>query len=116
MSRLPRCPLAEYFPASPASPYRPNRLRERSGQIIRYFNTAYRAIRSSTDLETALQKLGGKAILKTNELGYDGKGQMRVSAEDRDPEALWTALKTPEAILEGFVDFTAEISFLVCGY
>ena len=91
-----------------------NRLREKDlAKSLGILTPAYRAIRSSTDLETALQKLGGKAILKTTELGYDGKGQMRVSAEDRDPEALWTALKTPEAILEGFVDFTAEISFLV---
>ena len=29
------------------------------------------------------------------------------------PEALWAALKTSEAVLEGFVDFKAEISFLV---
>ena len=109
--------LAEYFPASPGAQalhIAQNRLREKDlAKSLGIQTPSYSAIRSSGDLATALQKLDGKAILKTTELGYDGKGQIRVSAEDSDAEALWAALKTPEAILEGFVDFTAEVSFLV---
>jgi 5-(carboxyamino)imidazole ribonucleotide synthase len=109
--------LAEFFPVSPGAQalhIAQNRLREKDlAKSLGIQTPSYSAICSSGDLAAALQKLDGKAILKTTELGYDGKGQIRVSAEDSNAEELWAALKTPEAILEGFVDFTAEVSFLV---
>ena len=51
-------------------------------------------------------------MLKTTEQGYDGKGQMRVATGD-DAASCWSDMNTNEAILEVFIDFTAEVSFLV---
>ena len=51
-------------------------------------------------------------MLKTTEQGYDGKGQIRVATDD-DASSCWNDLNTNEAILESFIDFTAEVSFLV---
>ena len=52
-----------------------------------------------------------RAILKTRRFGYDGKGQVRIAAGD-DLAAAWAQVNAP-AVLEGFVDFTAEISVIV---
>lgn len=52
-----------------------------------------------------------KGILKTRRLGYDGKGQLRLAQGD-DPQAAWAQVNAP-AVLEGFVDFSAEISVIV---
>jgi len=109
--------LAGYFPASPGAKalhIAQNRLREKDlAKSLGIQTPTYTAIRSADELRTTLAQLSGKAILKTTELGYDGKGQISVSPGDSDADALWTALKTSEAILEGFVDFKAEVSFLV---
>ena len=109
--------LAGYFPASPGAKalhIAQNRLREKDlAKSLGIQTPTYTAIRSADELGAALAQLSGKAILKTTELGYDGKGQIRLSPEDSDADALWTALKTSEAILEGLVDFKAEVSFLV---
>ena len=50
-------------------------------------------------------------MLKTTEQGYDGKGQIRVTGDDA--ASCWSDMNTNEAILESFIDFTAEVSFLV---
>ncbi|MFN3276615.1 MAG: 5-(carboxyamino)imidazole ribonucleotide synthase [Paracoccus sp. (in: a-proteobacteria)] len=60
-----------------------------------------------TELEGALATIGRPAILKTRRLGYDGKGQIRIH-EGGDPG--WTGAPS---VLEGFVDFTAEISVII---
>ncbi|RDW12094.1 5-(carboxyamino)imidazole ribonucleotide synthase [Paracoccus thiocyanatus] len=67
----------------------------------------YRNVETESDLPAALAELGAPAILKTRRLGYDGKGQIRFSdAGQRD----WTGAPS---VLEGFVDFSAEISVIV---
>ncbi len=58
-------------------------------------------------LEEAVSRLGRPAILKTRRLGYDGKGQHRITEGAPLP-----AVAAP-SVLEGFVDFTAEISVIV---
>lgn len=58
-------------------------------------------------LADAVATIGAPSILKTRRMGYDGKGQVRIS----DPEELeWTGAPS---VLEGFVDFTAEISVII---
>ena len=90
-----------------------NRLAEKqmagdvSMDVPRYF-----AIRSADDLAAALTELNADAILKTTELGYDGKGQLRLSP-DSDPQEAWAALATGEAILEEKISFSSEVSFLI---
>jgi 5-(carboxyamino)imidazole ribonucleotide synthase len=52
------------------------------------------------------------AVLKTTRLGYDGKGQALLRAPEECPPA-YAALEPKPLVLEGFVDFAAEISVMV---
>ena len=70
----------------------------------------YAAVNGMDDLAAAMAGQA-RAILKTRRMGYDGKGQVRLSAGD-DPAAAWAQVAAP-SVLEGFVDFTAEISVIV---
>ncbi|TDL89383.1 5-(carboxyamino)imidazole ribonucleotide synthase [Meridianimarinicoccus aquatilis] len=63
------------------------------------------------DLTAALAAVGAPAILKTRRFGYDGKGQARIMA-DGDAQAALDSLKGAPAILEGFVDFSHEVSVI----
>ncbi len=90
-----------------------NRLREKD--TINSCNIAtapYAAIRSLADLEQAIARIGTPAVLKTSEMGYDGKGQVKIQ-HPQEAQAAWEALHTSEAILEGWVAFEREISVIV---
>jgi 5-(carboxyamino)imidazole ribonucleotide synthase len=63
-------------------------------------------------LETALDEIGCPAILKTNRMGYDGKGQARIMVPG-DAVGAWNAIGRVPAILEGFVTFDAEFSVIL---
>jgi 5-(carboxyamino)imidazole ribonucleotide synthase len=71
----------------------------------------YRAVDAVGELDAALAEIGVPSILKTRRFGYDGKGQVRLTALDQAAEAM-EALKGAPAILEGFVDFEREISVI----
>jgi 5-(carboxyamino)imidazole ribonucleotide synthase len=62
-------------------------------------------------LEAALERMGGPAILKTRRLGYDGKGQVRLSGPG-EAAAGFAAMAGAPAIVEGFVEFEREISVI----
>ncbi|PIE10142.1 MAG: 5-(carboxyamino)imidazole ribonucleotide synthase [Rhodobacterales bacterium] len=62
-------------------------------------------------LDAALASIGTPAILKTRRLGYDGKGQARIMAPDQAVQAL-ADMAGQDAILEGFVNFGAEVSVI----
>jgi 5-(carboxyamino)imidazole ribonucleotide synthase len=66
---------------------------------------------SRDGLNAALARVGTPAVLKTTRFGYDGKGQLRLSA-DVDVEAAWRAIGGP-AVLEAFVAFGHEFSILI---
>src|SRR5271166_432701 len=66
-------------------------------------------IGSRQDLAEAVRRLGLPAVLKTTRLGYDGKGQATVHTPD-DLDPAWDRLQPKPLVLEGFVDFAAEIS------
>ena len=66
-------------------------------------------VSSKDDAVLAFEKLGGPAILKTRRLGYDGKGQAKVTSADEAVRA-FESFKNAPAILEGFVDFAFEAS------
>jgi 5-(carboxyamino)imidazole ribonucleotide synthase len=70
------------------------------------------AIHSESDLAAALEDLGLPAVLKTTRLGYDGKGQAMLRHAD-DATAAFAVLSPKPLVLEGFVDFAAEISVMV---
>jgi 5-(carboxyamino)imidazole ribonucleotide synthase len=68
------------------------------------------------EVETALARLGCPAIVKTRRLGYDGKGQVRIT-DPGEASVAWAAVAGEtnagaEAILEGFVPFEHEISVI----
>lgn len=69
-------------------------------------------VESLDDLKEALGRIGGRAILKTNRMGYDGKGQARLQ-EPGDAAAAWNAIGRQSAILEGFVTFRQEFSVIL---
>jgi 5-(carboxyamino)imidazole ribonucleotide synthase len=69
-------------------------------------------VESLSDLESAIARIGGRAILKTNRMGYDGKGQARLGRPG-DAAAAWDAIGCQSAILEGFVTFEEEFSVIL---
>jgi 5-(carboxyamino)imidazole ribonucleotide synthase len=73
----------------------------------------YRAVGSLEELEQALLAIGAPAILKTRRFGYDGKGQERIMSASDAPPA-WEAVRGAPALLEGFIEFEAEFSILLC--
>ncbi len=71
----------------------------------------YAAVGGAGDLGPALAKTGLPAILKTRRFGYDGKGQARV-AEEAQAQAALAGLDGAQAIAEGLVEFSREISVI----
>lgn len=71
----------------------------------------YATVDSREQLGAAVATIGLPAVLKTRRLGYDGKGQ-QVLRSAADLDAAWDALGGVPLILEGFVDFTRELSIL----
>lgn len=80
----------------------------------------FHAVDCLADLEIGLAKIGRPAILKTRRLGYDGKGQTRITDKDIDLHGAfekatafaWAEVGAAPSILEGFVPFTCEISVI----
>ena len=64
--------------------------------------------RDVAEIEAALARLGGRGILKTRRMGYDGKGQVRLPASGD----VLAEVGDGELILEGLVAFDAEISVI----
>ena len=71
----------------------------------------YAAVDDAASLEQAIDLIGTPAILKTRRLGYDGKGQSRLMSDDDAGKALADMAGAP-AILEGFIDFSHEVSVI----
>lgn len=87
-----------------------HRAREKAGLQAAGAKTArWAAVESEADLATAWATVGGAGILKTSELGYDGKGQRRVSSPE-ELAAAWEELGRVPCVLEGLVPFTRELS------
>lgn len=88
-----------------------HRLKEKQG-INRFgIKTApFAAVGSQAELAAAIEKIGLPAVLKTCTMGYDGKGQWKIKGQGDTPPL---PSITEDYILEGFVDFTMEISVIV---
>ena len=69
-------------------------------------------VRNLDDLSLAMEALGGEAILKTCRMGYDGKGQIRLSPGD-DLAAALASIDSDDTILEELIGFDGEISALL---
>ncbi len=70
-------------------------------------------INSKQELVNAIFQLDGPGILKTTSLGYDGKGQFKILGNEKI-EDIWSKIESNEVILEEFIDFKTEVSFLIC--
>jgi 5-(carboxyamino)imidazole ribonucleotide synthase len=73
--------------------------------------TPFAAVDSEEALELALKSVGVPSVLKTSRLGYDGKGQ-RMVRSPQDLRKAWDELHRVPCILEGFVNFTRELSLV----
>ncbi|MDV4145915.1 5-(carboxyamino)imidazole ribonucleotide synthase [Shimia sp. FJ5] len=71
----------------------------------------YAAVETLEELEAAVAQIGAPAILKTRRFGYDGKGQARIKSTDDLASAIKDMAGAP-ALLEGFVDFSHEVSVI----
>ena len=71
----------------------------------------FAAIDDLAGLEAALARIGAPAILKTRRFGYDGKGQVRLDRPE-DAAAALAAMEGAPALLEGFVEFSHEVSVI----
>jgi 5-(carboxyamino)imidazole ribonucleotide synthase len=72
---------------------------------------SWAAIRVMGDLELAIRLVGLPAILKTATMGYDGKGQAKVSTLE-EAQAAFSRFGM-DCVLEGLVEFDLEISVIV---
>ncbi|WP_020591209.1 5-(carboxyamino)imidazole ribonucleotide synthase [Kiloniella laminariae] len=94
-----------------------NRLREKDFcNSIKVPTTKYAEVTNRENLDRVVRDMGRPCILKTTEMGYDGKGQVFIGP-DTDLKEAWKAVvgdrKKAETILEAVVDFRMEISVIV---
>ncbi len=71
----------------------------------------FAAVTTLDDMERALQTVGSPSILKTRRMGYDGKGQSRLHTPGDSANA-FADMAGQEAVLEGFIDFSHEVSVI----
>ena len=72
----------------------------------------FAAVRNTAELEAALARIGLPALLKVSRLGYDGKGQARVS-ERAGARAAWDLMGHQPCVLEELLDLKAEVSVVL---
>jgi 5-(carboxyamino)imidazole ribonucleotide synthase len=71
----------------------------------------FEAASSEQELREACKKVGLPCIAKTRRFGYDGKGQARITDLESVPD-VWRALGGSPLIVEGFVQFSRELSVI----
>ncbi|KAM9978784.1 hypothetical protein ACTFIY_012535 [Dictyostelium cf. discoideum] len=76
----------------------------------------FQSVESFNDLKSAIEKIGYPAILKSNTMGYDGKGQVKLT-DQVDLEQAWKKVTSEtcatKAILEQYIEFESEASVIV---
>ena len=110
--------LAQFRPVSPGTTalhIAQHRVREKNFARQHVILTPeYWHVTDAASPHHAMDLLQGRGVLKTCQLGYDGKGQIWINPGD-DLDACFAALASDDdAILEAAVDFTAEASFWWC--
>ncbi len=80
----------------------------------------YVALSGPDDAAIAAREIGVPCVVKTRRLGYDGKGQRRVDrtsaldgSADEALKRAWAELGRVDCVVEGFVDFVAEVSVVL---
>lgn len=118
---IPAAPVAEIskhvsiFPSPEILATSQHRVLEKQAVNALGIETApFITVSSLESLKNATKALGFPAVLKTARMGYDGKGQVIIHNENEIENAWKTlAAMNHELILEGFVDFSMEISVIV---
>jgi 5-(carboxyamino)imidazole ribonucleotide synthase len=101
---------APVFPSSNVIKICQNRVREKDFVNSQGIATApYQRVVGEHELADAIAKIGVPSILKTSEMGYDGKGQQKLEVRNQKLEIK----ENTEYVLEGFVPFSMEISVIV---
>ncbi|WP_439154987.1 5-(carboxyamino)imidazole ribonucleotide synthase [Yoonia sp.] len=104
--------LAPVHPGRQALATSQDRLTEKTFlQSLGLQTAPFADVSDMADLTAAVADIGTPAILKTRRMGYDGKGQARIMTPDDAAAALADMAGAP-AILEGFIDFTHEVSVI----
>jgi 5-(carboxyamino)imidazole ribonucleotide synthase len=99
-------------PGSKALAVAQDRLREKAlARTIGAMTVDFSAVNNRTDLDARIAEIGLPAVLKTNRLGYDGKGQAKILSI-ADVNAAYSAMRGQPAILEGFAQFQSEVSVI----
>ena len=71
----------------------------------------YANVTTAAEAQAAAQSIGTPSILKTRRMGYDGKGQIRLKDASDMAEA-WQAMQGAPSVLEGFINFSHEVSVI----
>ncbi|MDE1155125.1 MAG: 5-(carboxyamino)imidazole ribonucleotide synthase [Acidobacteriaceae bacterium] len=104
--------LANLAPNSRSVKIAQDRLFEKDFLRFQGVQTApYAEVSSLRDLHHALELIGAPSILKTRRLGYDGRGQVRLTHIDEAASA-WAHMGGAPCILEGMVPFEREVSLI----
>lgn len=108
--------LAERLPVRPSAAavaVAQDRITEKSFLRDHGFATAeFRAVASAAEATKALKELGAPALLKTSRLGYDGKGQAKVTSA-AEVEAAFARFGGVPCILEQLVPLDLELSVVL---
>ncbi len=105
---------SKIYPDSYALEISQDRLTEKNFILNSGMKTAdFAPLPSLQELEQAIAITGLPAILKTRRMGYDGKGQIRLTKDNlRGKTEELTAILETECLLEAMVDFECEISVI----
>ena len=71
----------------------------------------YANVTTAAEAEAAAQSIGTPSILKTRRMGYDGKGQSRLR-DALEMAETWQAMQGAPSVLEGFINFSHEVSVI----
>jgi 5-(carboxyamino)imidazole ribonucleotide synthase len=100
------------FPPPSALEAAQDRLREKQlFEKLGIATTEFASVPASSDLDLALKKVGLPAVLKTRRMGYDGKGQWLLRAQE-DVRMAKDGLPRLPFIAERLVPFARELSVL----
>ncbi len=90
-----------------------NRLREKTFfQTHNLPTNAFAGVTQAEQIAAAFAQMSGKAVIKTTQLGYDGKGQS-VCSSAADAVAAFERFGSVECIVEDFVPFEKEVSVVL---
>lgn len=100
-------------PAPEAVEIAQNRIREKTFFVSNNLPTnRFEPIEKVADIEPAWSCMSGKAVIKTTQLGYDGKGQRVCESADAARDA-FLSFGEVECVLEDFVAFDLEVSVVL---